>query len=405
MTSLSYAPGETPGGEPAFVATVTYEDGGTSLTFLAEEKDNAGFTIDVAARHHEIWEGRIRTVAFQEEAGQPWATPGVGLVSDFARLDEGWIEHDGTTLLSTGRDESMRIVVQIPKTAGPHAIVTWDHGTGGHAYNAVNRVSPTDRGADVTAALRNAVIVSRDQPLYGQRFPLIDEGFDASIGFYNIGNLVAFRDNQRQAAVDHRILHRFAEDVLPTLADVDTSRIGAFGHSLGSVTAHGGLAGQQGTGAKSAFMSGSGGYLAYYVLESGLLGGDNDVVTTIAPLIGLDPEELSNASPAELAGALLGLPESAWGHVDRYHPMIQVFSVIMDPSDPLMMASDQVIPETILLGLGDLQVPEQTTRWLAEVTPDATLIECHPLSDYDGHGCMFREDEGLAALEAWAQSL
>ncbi len=405
VTELSYAPGETASGEPSAVATVTYDDGTTSETFLAEEGNPAHTIALDDTWTHEVWEGRIQTVAFQEEEGQPWASPGVGLVGDFDRLDEGWIEFDGTTLLSAPRAESMRIVVQIPRTPGSHPVVTWDHGTGGHAYSAVQRVNPSDRGADVTAALSNAVIVSRDQPLYGQRFGLIDAGFDASIGFYNIGNLVAFRDNQRQAAVDHRVLQRFVEDALPTLADVDPARVGAFGHSLGSVTVHGGLAAQQGSGASSAFLSGSGGYLAYYVLESGLLGGDNDVVTTMAPLIGLTPEELADTTPAELAGALIGLPESAWPNMDRYHPLIQIFGVIMDPSDPVMLAADQVVPETILLGLEDLQVPESTTRWLAEITPEMTLIECQPQGDYDGHLCMFREDAGLQALEDWASGL
>ena len=125
----------------------------------------------------------------------------------------------------------------------------------------------------------------------------------------------------------------------------------------------------------------------------------------MAPLIGLTPEALADATPAELAGALIGLPEEAWVHVDRYHPLIQLFGVIMDPSDPLMFGADQVVPETLLLGLGDLQVPEQTTRWLAEVTPGATLVTCQPAGDYDGHLCLFREDEGLAALEDWASGL
>ena len=404
VLSLSYEPGQTASGQPSAVATVTYEDGQTSETYLADEGHPA-HTVDLSSWSHEVWEGRIETVAFQDEEGRPWASPGVGLVGDFDRVDEGWIAFDGTTLISEGRSESMRIVVQIPKTPGPHPVITWDHGTGGHAYSAVQRVNPEDRGSEVAAAMAEAVVVSRDQPLDGQRYALIDAGFDASIGLYNIGNLVAFRDNQRQAAVDHRVLHRFVEDALPALADIDLDRIGAFGHSLGSVTAHGGLAGQQGRGASSAFLSGAGGYLAYYVLESGLLGGDNDVVTTMAPLLGLTPADLADTTPAELTGALIGLPESAWPNVGRHHPLIQIFGTIMDPSDPVMFAADQVIPETILLGLGDLQVPENTTRWLAEITPDATLIDCEPLGDYDGHLCLFREDAGLQALEDWALSL
>jgi hypothetical protein len=405
VTHFRYEQGATPSGEDATVATVTYEDGSASLTYLAPEDDDSVRDFDLTTWSHEVWEGHVLTAAFQEEEGRPWARPGIGLVGDFGRLDEGWIEFDGEELLSEPRPESMRIVVQIPRTPGPHPVVTWDHGTGGHAYNAVARTNPGDRSAEITAALGSTVIVSRDQPLYGQRYPLIDEGFGASIGFYNLGNLPAFRDNQRQATVDHRVLYRFVQEGLGAIADVDTDRVGAFGHSLGSVTAHGALAGQQGRGPSSAFLSGTGGYLAFYVLDSGLLGTGNDVVNTVAPLVGLTEEQLASATPAEVVAALIGLPESAWPNMGRQHPVMQLFGTIMDPSDPLMFARDQVVPETLLLGLGDLQVPERTTRWLAEVTPDATLIECTPGADYDGHWCLFWEDVGIEALRAWAEGL
>ena len=406
VVSLEYAQGVTSSGEPSTVATVTFEDGTTEQTFLAPVEGGPVQTFDLAeAWPHEVYEGRIQTVAFQPEEERPWGSPGVGLVGDFDRIGEGWIDFEGEELASPGRAEDMRIVVQIPRSTGPHPVVTWDHGTGGHAYNAVARTNAEDRSSEVAAALESAVVVSRDQPLYGQRYPLIDEGFGSSIGFYNLGNLVAFRDNQRQAAVDHMVLHHFAVDVLPGLVEADSSRVGAFGHSLGSVTAHGGLAAMQGEGAQSAFLSGAGGYLAYYALESGLLGGSNDVVLTLAPLMGLTSEQLAEASTTELLAALIGLPESAWPNMGRHHPLMQLFSTIMDPGDPLMFAADQVVPETILLGLEDLQVPEITTRWLHEVTPDSELIECQPQADYDGHYCLFREDLALDALRTWVAGL
>ncbi len=405
--SLTCSQGQTPSGRDATVATVVYEDGDSEQTFLAPREGEPEHSWDLGeAWPFEVWEGRIRTLAFQDPAGRPWASPGILLVNDFDRIDEGWLHFDGATLLDEPVAEEMRIVVQVPRDGdSPFPVVTWDHGTGGHAWNAVARSNFGDRSEEVAAALSGAVVVSRDQPLYGQRYPLIDEGFGASVGFYNIGNLPAFRDNQRQAAADHRVLHRFVVDALPDLVDVDTDRIGAFGHSLGSVTLHGAQAGADGAGASTGFYSGTGGYLGFYILESGLLGTGNDVVATIAPLLGLTEEQVAEAEPYELVAALVGLPEAAWPNLQRDHPTMQLFGAIMDPSDPLMFAADQVAAETILLGVGDLQVPDRTTRWLAEVTPDAELIECTPTADYDGHWCLFREDEGIEALRSWAARL
>jgi hypothetical protein len=80
-----------------------------------------------------------------------------------------------------------------------HLFFSEDHGTGGHAYSAVQRISTGDDGWAMANALASAgtAVVGRDQPLYGTRYSLIEDGFGGSLGFYNIGNLPAFRDNQR----------------------------------------------------------------------------------------------------------------------------------------------------------------------------------------------------------------
>ena len=407
VVSLGYGQGETPSGEPSTVATVTYENGETDPTYLAPDPDGPSWTVELGEDWpHEVWEARIQTLAFQPEEGRPWAGSGLGLLADFDRRNEGWIPFVDGQITSEPYAEEMRIVVQVPRVgSGPFPVVTWDHGTGGHAYNAVGRANPDDLSGEVASAFSEAVIVSRDQPLYGQRYPLIDEGFGASLGFYNIGNLPAFRDNQRQAAADHRVLHRFVSEVLPDQLEVSLNGEGAFGHSLGSVTAHGGLAGQQGSGATRALMSGTGGYLSYYVLETGLLGGDNDVVVGLAPLLGFTEEQLAESTPPELIAALAGIPETAWPLMGRHHPVMQLFATIMDPSDPMSFARDQVVPETFILGLDDLQVPERTTRWLAEAQPEVEIVECAPRGTYDGHYCTFREPESFAAIRDWVDRL
>jgi hypothetical protein len=406
VDTFRYAQGQTPGGRDATVATATYGDGTESVAYLSPRGASPTRSWDLAGDWpHEVYEARIRVPVFQDYDGAPWASPGLGLVGDFSRIDEGWLHFDGTELLDEPDVQELRLVVQVPRGEGAAPVMTWDHGTGGHAYNAVARANVGDRPSEVNEALADVVIVSRDQPLYGQRFPLIEEGFTTSIGFYNIGNLPAFRDNQRQSAAEHRAVVRFVQDVLPTLIDVDTSRFGSFGHSLGSVTNNGGLAAAAGDGPTETFLSGAGGYLAFYVLESGLLGTGNDVVGTIAPLLGLTAEELAEASPSELVGALIGLEEPAWPNVQRDHPVLQLFSAIMDPSDPIAVAPEQTVAPTILLGVGDLQVPNKTTEWLGEVTPGATTVRCEPTANYDGHWCLFREDVGIDALAEWAEGL
>lgn len=406
VVSLDFAPDQTPSGRNATRCTVTYASGETEVTWLAPRTEPDTFTVDLATDAMQVFEARIQTIAWRPLNELPYASPGIGFLTDFGRTD-GHIHFaaDGS-LLATPEPEAMRIVLQVPRDAEATALFTWDHGTGGQAYSAVQHPSAARRSDDLrhAAAAAGVAILSRDQPLYGQRYPLIDEGFDGSLGFYNIANLPAFRDNQRQGAVDHWVLTAFARDVLPGLdLGVQPTRIGAFGHSLGSVTNHIALAGAEGDDAELAFMSGSGGYLANYVVNTGLLGSDNDVVELLEAFVDADLPPDANGS--EAVGALIGVPEEGWALVDDMHPVFALFQTIMDPSDPLALAPHQPVPEQFLVGIGDDQVPNLTTEWLLDALPDAARADCHPLSDYDPHHCTFVEDEGIDAVSAWIESL
>lgn len=406
VVALTYAQGFTPGGDAATISTATYESGESTTTYLYAAPEVQDVTIDLVNDWPmTVWEAEIQTVAFRDLSAQPWANSGPALLLDFHRRNEGWFDFDAEgNLTSEPAAESMRVVISIPKTGENHSVMTWDHGTGGHAYSAVQRLSTGDDGRAVAEALATAgtAVVGRDQPLYGSRYSLIEDGFGGSLGFYNIGNLPAFRDNQRQGGVDHRVLFRFCEEVLPGVFETDPERIGAFGHSLGSVTAHNGLVLSGGQGSEKALMSGTGGYFTYYVLDTGLLGTDNDVVTQLEPLVGQD---VSGASPSELVSIMMGLPEEAWPNMNRFHPAMGLFQMIMDPSDPLALAPEQPAHETIVLGYDDWQVPNQTTRWLHEGLPSSELIECMPASEYDGHYCTYREKAGLDAIHNFAKGL
>ena len=70
-----------------------------------------------------------------------------------------------------------------------------------------------------------------------------------------------------------------------------------------------------------------------------------------------------------------------------------------------MLAPAQTIPETILVGVDDWQVPNITTEWLGEVLEKAVKICDKGAADYDGHYCTFREQAGFDALEAFVGSL
>ena len=411
VVSLGYAPGQTPSGEDALVCTVTFEDGTSEDSYLEPSDSAETFVIDLSDDAMEIWQGTIQTVAFRDAATRPYATPGMlGFVMDSERTD-GWIDFDADgALLNTPHFEPMRVVMQVPRDTPITRAMTWDHGTGGHAYNAVQRSLSDDDFLTIRANLagEGVVVVSRDQPLYGTRYPLIDEGYSGTLGFYNIGNLPAFRDNQRQAAVDHRVLHRFVRDELPALLEVDSFQgIGAFGHSLGSVTTHLGLALQDGDGADAALLSGTGGIFTYYITDTGLLTGGTGTTASFAQslfmMLGVGvPDEITGA---KAIAALLGVPEEAWDHVDRLHPALGLFQLIMDPSDPMAVAPWSPIPETIVLGVGDYQVPNITTEWLAEALPDATVVRCEPAGDYDGHYCIYREPVGLDVFSEFGAGL
>ena len=404
VVELRIEQGTTEGGEDGTGWTAVYEDGSEQTTWSAPKTEDEDRLVDLGDDFPlEVWELRISTLSFRPLDDAPWMRAGVGLLNDFGRTD-GWIEFDdGGVLVAEPTPEDMRVTVMIPKDAeGPLPVATWDHGTGGSAYNALERPWRADDSRVLNQSFADAgvVLVSRDQPLYGQRFPLIDEGFGASLGFYNIGNLPAFRDNQRQGAVDHIVLQRFVEDELDALVEVDTSRTGAVGHSLGSLTMHLGLAarGEE----VSALGSGVSAYIVTTILETGLVDAESGLAATMAPMLGLD---ISGAAPNEVVGALIGLPEEAWPRVDRKHPTMQLFQTIMDPSDPMMVAREQVVQERIVLGLDDWQTPNESTRWMAELHPDATLTDCQPSSDYDGHYCGFREPEGQELWRTWIDEL
>jgi hypothetical protein len=408
---VDFSQGETPSGRAGTAVTTTFADGSAETAWLAPLDGPDG------VHGHDlgdpwpmvVYQMEVPVLNYSGLADRPYMSPGLTHVGDVAR-DSGWIDFVDGLPARAPDVETIRLTVSLPKGSdgAPLAnapVVVWDHGTGGHAWNAVQRRNGQDDGPELARrfAAAGVAVVGRDAALYGTRYPLIDEGYNASLGFYNIVNLPAFRDNQRQTAIEGTMVRWFVEEHLNALlpeGSVDAARLLRFGHSMGSVTANLGLA-ADGPAWRGAFLSGSGGVFTHYFLDTGLLGSfDPALIRSLFGLFGAPVPEV--VTPSAAFGAALGLPEEAWPGVDRLHPAVALFQWTMDPSDPMAVARDQAVPSTLFIGEGDLQVPNFTSDALARALPDVTVVRCTPTTaDYDPHSCLHREDAGFDALSDW----
>ena len=429
VSRIAYSLGMTmPNNKPAAMQTVSFVDGSSETTELSTETMYPQpVRLDTGTFPYRVFEGRLRTLNLQGVNDKPFGTPGLGLVTD-AALDTGQIRFQRgpegrLTVSSTPETEDMRIVIAVPLdgqrrpfTRAP--VVFWDHGTGGSAYDMVLDSNGAFRSLEILSryAAHRAILVARDQPLFGQRFPKrVDRGFNDFLVAYNIANITAFRDNLRQSAVDNLVTWRFVRDKLNALFTAqqisaepvaDTTKLFRFGHSLGSVTTHLATAFLPPQTFTASLVNGSGGLLTLYLLESGLLprfamDPDNGALILMA----LNIDTRATLTPQELIGGLAGVPRgNARARIKRDHPVITLAQTILDPADPLNYARRLTLPIHVVRGTGDLQVPNSATDALTGVLPMATVKRCDALGGrtaYDPHHCMFREDAGLAAINAF----
>jgi hypothetical protein len=412
VASITYAQGLTPSENDATVCTVAFTDGSEELRYVAAMAEGDDHTHDLLNDWPmAVYQIEIPFLNYSGLDDRPYMRPGLGTVSDTAR-DSGWWSFSGGLPAMEPDIEVVSLTVSVPLgTDGAPIhdapVVIYDHGTGGHAYNAVQRRAALDDGFGLAEIFADTgwAIVSRDSPLYGTRYPLIDEGYGASLGFYNVVNLPAFRDNQRQAALEGLIVRRFVETGLNAAlpeGSVDGTRLRRMGHSLGSVTTNLGLAADP-DAYEASFLSGSGGVYSHYFLDTGLIEDlDPALIGSLFSLFGAETPDVITASAA--MGAALGLTPEAWDHIDRLHPVVSAFQWTMDPSDPMAVARDIDVPTTMLIGIGDHQVPNFTSDALLVALPDATSTECSASYDYDPHWVLHREICGADALTAWLTS-
>ena len=411
MTHLDFRQGETESGEEATVVTTTFEDGSIDVVNMYANQDGT-HSHDLSDWPLAVFQAEIPVLNFSGLADRPYMSPGVSHLFDTEETS-GWIDFGATGVTTVPEPEMMRIILSIPtdEDGNPSTdvpVVLYDHGTGGSAINSVQRINQHDLGREVAQRFADAgwAVLGRDAPLYGSRFDLIDAGFSGgSLGFYNVVNLPAFRDNQRQTAIDGHTLLRFVQHNINAslpFGSIDTSRIRRMGHSLGSVTSNLGVAPEP-DAYESVFLSGTGGVLSHYFLDTGLIDdlGD-DLVSLVFELfqVSSPPEDIT--APAVL-GAAAGLSEASWGNIDRLHPMMTLFQWTMDPSDPMNVARDEQLPATVLIGVGDYQVPNFTSHALATALPDPHIVSVEATWDYDPHVVLHREIAGFDALSEWLE--
>ncbi len=409
MTHLDFAQGLTPSGEDATVVTTTYADGSTSVVHMYANEEAIHSHDMLEGWPMAVYEGWIPVYSYSGLDDRPYMGPGLSHIFDTDR-DSGWIAFKDGLPADAPEEEMMRVILSMPKDADgapvlDAPIAMYDHGTGGAAINSVQRINMHDDGHAVASRWAEAgwAVIGRDAPLYGARYDLIDEGYSGgSLGYYNIVNLPAFRDNQRQTAVDGHVLLRFIKEGLNEslpAGSVDPSRIRRIGHSLGSVTTNLGVAPEPDE-YESIFLSGTGGVISHYFLDTGLIEDFGDaLVDQIFTLFQVEPPDPITA-PAVL-GAALGLPEEAWGNVNRLHPAMLLFQWTMDPGDPMSVARHETVPSTVFIGIDDHQVPNFTSYALATALPDSKVVTVEASWDYDPHVVLHREPEGHDALSAW----
>ena len=408
VTRLAYGPGATPSGDAATAERVTFEDGTEAVTFLRAGAPES--EVDLESGPLRVYEATIRTLAFQEAAGRPYQSPGLGILFDTERTD-GWIPFDaaGATLREP-TPEPLRIVLQVPTDLPVRAVLIWGHGSGGDAYEAIQRTDPANRIDEIRTRLaaRGVAILSSDQPLFGRRFPLIDAGYDPSLAVVNVPNLPAFRANVRQGGVDQRVLWHFVREVLPELPEIANAvpgferRVGIFGHSIGAQIA-GVAAPLHDPSLGGVLLNGTGGFVSHSVLAGDLFSLEGSVAGLIFQIAGI-PAPPDPTAPTIL-GALLGVPEAAWSRIDRFHPLTIPFQLVIDGADPLAVAAEHPIPTVVHLGDGDSFVPPDGGAWLGEAPREGEFVPCTPLADYNGHFCLFREESGFETFERFADGL
>lgn len=230
-------------------------------------------------------------------------------------LTGGDFQFDASGTPVPGPVEDMRVSFCVPKgpvPAGGFPVVVYSHGTGGNYLSLVDDICDDLAAVGVAAA-------GIDQVFHGPRGMGATGCFgqDIEVCFFNPVNVVAGRNNIRQAALDNVTLRKLLAHVsLPASLDPEGrvvtfagDQVGFFGHSQGGLT--GAVYVAFATHLRAALLSGAGGHL------------------TSTLLLRKDPIDIKALAEGPL---ILGIEGQE--SLDPYHPALALIQAFADKADP-----------------------------------------------------------------------
>lgn len=249
--------------------------------------------------------------------------------------------------------ETMIFAISIPKLQMPHngfPVCLYAHGTGG------DYLTFTRSGVADILAKKQIAVIGIDNAMNGSRIP---EDKSPELLFFNIFNIKAGRDNNRQAAVDLLQLERLVErlripyDISPTGQEyyLNDSRIIFMGHSQGGL--NGSIYLALSKKCLGGYLSGTGGNLIYSITYKT---SPINTLNSIAFVVGLNPDDIEKSE------------------IGIFHPFINLIQFFIEPSDPVNYAPywfsyqlNSSPPKQILQseGMNDTYAPPQTIEALA----------------------------------------
>jgi len=283
-------------------------------------------------------------------------------------------DENGNPLLDG--NETLTFALTIPRSPMPepdgYPVLLYAHGTGGDYLSFVR-----DDTALKMAKLGIAVF-GIDNAMNGTRIP---ENKSPELLFFNIMNIRAGRDNNRQAAVDVIQQERMAESLVinasisPTGEEIkiDGSKIIFMGHSQGGL--NGSLYLALSRKCLGGYLSGSAGNILYSIQYKK---SPIDTLAAFALVVGLTGDDIKNFD--------FGI----------FHPLLNLVQTFVDPSDPINYGMlwfkeplEGIPPKSIMQseGLGDSYAPPigiealGVAAQIPPVTPVLNQVESYSLKN------------------------
>lgn len=302
--------------------------------------------------------------------------------------------------------ESIRFALTIPTAPMPpggYPVAIYAHGTGGNAESFVRD------GTAAVLAREGVAVLGFDQLFHGERAA---KGTTPDLAFFNFGNPVAGRTNNRQAGLDLVQAGRFVRGLRASLASggssrevrFDPARIFFFGHSQGGLNGPLWLAAED--GARAAVLSGAAGNIAISLLEkrqpvnipalvTSLLVLERDELVPLHPIASLLQLLVDPADPVSYARYVVREPRpgnrakhvfQTQGFIDRFAPPAGIAALAMSLGLPLTQPVLHDEPGWSLLGTPAATLPIAGN--LAGVT--ASWMQFDAPRGVDGHFVIFQ---------------